>query len=216
MANEPTLYAGYDNDAGWVEYLQNLLLTHGVLDNTKDQFTWGEFDNATLEAVKEFQTNNGLSGRKGIVGDQTWSALRGEASLREPGDDGLAPGTYRERGLEMRFMNIVSYDPTFDRLDVQADSVGSVHPDPGTIELVTALTTPDGRTVYPASEHSWGSTDGSYHDFKVGPIVKRDGVAGPPGLYSFQIQLPQDTGGDWQTFQFNLRDDGSIDEPTGP
>jgi hypothetical protein len=34
-----------------------------------------------------------------------------------------------------------------------------------------------------------------------------------PGLYSLLMQLPQETGGDTCQFQFNIRDDGTVDQP---
>src|SRR5688572_14303164 len=100
MAGEPTLYHGNESVDGWVEYLQNMLLIKTQLGN--HHYKSGTFDDFTLDAVKEFQEKKRLK-VDGIVGDQTWAVLRGEPDAPAPHDDGRAPGTYVEQGIEMRF-----------------------------------------------------------------------------------------------------------------
>jgi murein L,D-transpeptidase YcbB/YkuD len=102
MAGEPTLYHGNQSADGWVEYLQDLLM-HQMTDLGNHNHTRGLFDDFTLAAVKEFQQRKNIKD-DGIVGDQTWAALRGEPYIPKAGDDGRAPGTYVEQGIELRFI----------------------------------------------------------------------------------------------------------------
>jgi hypothetical protein len=215
MANEPTLYHGDEGKDGWVEYLQTLLAWSGDLDPTNSSLKHGKFDDKTLAAVKQFQTRMGFDDTRGIVGDQTWSALRGEETIRPAGDDGRAPHTYQERGMEMRFTNQITYMEDFDRLFVEANSVGDAHPAEGTIKPFIVLQRPDGTSLYPTAKHLVISTDGLNQGFHVDEIAGTNGNGSgkTPGLYSILIQLPQETGGDTCEFQFNIRDDGTVDEP---
>jgi hypothetical protein len=83
MTGEPTLHYGDQSADGWVEYAQELLL--GVAPNIKVD---GIFLDETIKAVYEFQQQNGLM-VDGVVGNQTWSVLRG-GEQAEVGTDGHA------------------------------------------------------------------------------------------------------------------------------
>ena len=71
MAGEPTLHYGDQSADGWVEYAQGLLL--GV---APDLVGDGIFGDHTINAVYTFQQQNGLM-VDGVIGNQTWSVLRG-------------------------------------------------------------------------------------------------------------------------------------------
>jgi Putative peptidoglycan binding domain len=192
MAGEPTLYHGDQSADGWVEYLQELLTSQGHLEF--ETFTVGKFDDATLAAVKKFQKTMEFEDTRGIVGDQTWSALRGEPVIAEAGDDGLAPHTYRERGIEVRFENEIRYDEPHDLLEIVAMSVGDVQPAEGSLHPFVHLKKPDGSSENLTARHNASDLK---HFFTVDNVA--DGV---PGTYTVLIQLPQETGGDTQQFEF--------------
>ena len=192
MAGEPTLYHGNESVDGWVEYLQNMLLIKTQLGNY--HYKSGTFDDYTLAAVKEFQEKKRLK-VDGIVGDQTWAVLRGEPDTPAPHDDGRAPGTYVEQGIEMRFTNEIQYLQDDDRVRFWAASVGTVHPTTGTVQPVVHLKLPDGSSrevtaTHEANEHN--------QFFQINDIT--GGVA---GRYSMIIQLPMESGGDTQQFEFD-------------
>ena len=192
MAGEPTLYHGNESVDGWVEYLQNMLLIKTQLGN--HHYKSGTFDDFTLAAVKEFQEKKRLK-VDGIVGDQTWAVLRGEPDAPAPHDDGRAPGTYVEQGIEMRFTNEIQYLQDDDRVRFWAASVGTVHPTTGTVHPVVHLKLPDGSSrevtaTHEANEHN--------QFFQINDIT--GGVA---GRYSMLIQLPMESGGDTQQFEFD-------------
>lgn len=193
MAGEPTLYHGNESVDGWVEYLQKLLVVKTQLGN--HHYASGTFDDFTLAAVKEFQQNKSLK-VDGIVGDQTWAVLRGEPTTPAPHDDGRAPGSYVEHGIEMRFTNEIQYRQDIDQVRFWAASVGTVHPTPGTIKPVVHLKTPDGSprevtTTHDANEH--------VQYFQIDDITG----GGVTGRYSMIVQLPMETGGDTQQFEFD-------------
>ena len=77
------LQFGDDRADGWVEVLQDLLVRRGWpcgRDGTDG--VDGRFGINTLRAVRGFQEHHGIqehdgtSGRRGVVGTATWSALR--------------------------------------------------------------------------------------------------------------------------------------------
>ncbi len=72
MTGEPTLHYGDRSADGWVEYLQELLSE--VAPNLGID---GIFGDQTIRAVYAFQEKRGLM-VDGVVGNQTWAALRGE------------------------------------------------------------------------------------------------------------------------------------------
>jgi hypothetical protein len=192
MAGEPTLYHGNQSVDGWVEYLQQMLMHHHTnLGNT--HFTEGLFDDHTLAAVKEFQERKRLE-QDGIVGDQTWAALRGEPVAKSPGDDGLAPGTYVERGIELRFTNEIQYRQDDDDIRCWAASVGTDHPASGSIRAFAHLRLPDGSSRDVVAVHEGYDKVQYFHIEAV--------TGGVPGRYALIMQLPSETGADTQQFEF--------------
>lgn len=67
----PTIKSG--SSGSYVKLLQESLIALGY--NVGSSGAVGEFGNATLEAVKQFQKNNKLT-VDGVVGSQTWTALK--------------------------------------------------------------------------------------------------------------------------------------------
>src|SRR5688500_2577817 len=97
MSGEPTLRKGDKSADGWVEFLQAKL---AVWDgNLKID---GDFGDETFKAVVAFQRDNGLQDQSGVVGDETWSVLRGD-------DERAAPGVSQwdgddvDKGVKLRF-----------------------------------------------------------------------------------------------------------------
>jgi Putative peptidoglycan binding domain len=205
MAGEPTLYPGDEGKDGWVEYLQSLLAGRNHLYLGK--VTTGVFDEMTLGGVKAFQEVNHLKKVDGIVGDETWSALRGEPIVKEPGDDGREPGSYVEHGLEMRFTNEIDYiGGDDDLLWFRASSVGDVQPAEGTIKPFIHLRLPDGSSRQLTAEHEHAFD--LLHEFRARAVT--NGVRGHFGVL---IQLPQESGGDTMQYEFIVMDDGSVRGP---
>jgi putative chitinase len=68
----PLLRYGAVDVNGWVQHLQQLLTTAGHGPLTPD----GDFGQATHNSVVSFQSDRQLM-VDGIVGEQTWAALRG-------------------------------------------------------------------------------------------------------------------------------------------
>jgi len=95
-SREPTLRKGDKSPDGWVEFLQNLLNTHGQ-KVTVD----GTFGGKTEAAVKAFQKQAGIQ-VDGTVGNQTWAALR-DKPAEGPSTDGRKPHTFVEHGPEARW-----------------------------------------------------------------------------------------------------------------
>ena len=119
-AKEPTMRKGDKSPDGWVEYLQECLNIHGE-HVTVD----GDFGNGTLKAVKSFQTKNKLM-VDGIVGNQTWAALR-DGAPQPPQTDGRKPHTFEEAGKEARFSterDPAIYNAQSDFLQMFITSVG--------------------------------------------------------------------------------------------
>jgi Putative peptidoglycan binding domain len=92
MADEPTLYEHDIDVYGWVMELQRLLADRGHPSSDPNE----EFGAATKQAVIAFQRANGCDD-DGIVGNQTWAALRGgtapEGIRNEPFGDTRAQDT---------------------------------------------------------------------------------------------------------------------------
>jgi hypothetical protein len=192
MAGEPTLYKGNQSADGWVEYLQHLLEGTGWLPQDghyAGAYTLGLFDQATFDAVKSYQEEKGLQKWDGIVGDETWAALLGQDPLPSPGDDGLAPGTYLEKGLELRFEDpAIHYFEDQDRLQIRVFSVGTESPKDGELDLFVHLKKPDGTEADLSEKHVLGAGTAQYFDVE-------NITGGVAGEYAVVIQLPQESGG---------------------
>ncbi len=124
--NEPTLRKGDESVDGWVEYLQQMLCHHIGASACSVN---GKFDQKTHQAVIQFQsTREPPLLVDGIVGNQTWSALRDDKQRAAVGTDGREPGTFVERGPEGRWGSesgdILTYDRSSDQLRMVVSSVG--------------------------------------------------------------------------------------------
>ncbi len=123
---EPTLRNGDESVDGWVEYAKSLLFETAILNDLTLDWEDGRFDDEMETVVRLYQTQNGCLS-DGIIGNQTWAALRGE----EPqaiGTDGHEPGTYVEHGIEARWRHEdegVTYNPADDQLIIGAFNTGS-------------------------------------------------------------------------------------------
>jgi peptidoglycan hydrolase-like protein with peptidoglycan-binding domain len=121
-ATEPTLRLGDQSADGWVEYLQEFACLLGLPVNLTGKST-------TPQAVViRFQQSKGLL-VDGVVGNQTWAALRVE-NPRPIGTDGLAPHTFEQHGSQARwftepFMQ-AQYDALHDSLLLPAVNTGDV------------------------------------------------------------------------------------------
>jgi Putative peptidoglycan binding domain len=101
MNDEPTLYENDVEVYGWVIELQRLLGDRGFPNGDPD----GEFRSGTRTAVEGFQRASGCD-PDGIVGNQTWAALRGgsapEGIRNEPFGDtrDLDTGLARDEAVD--------------------------------------------------------------------------------------------------------------------
>src|SRR4051794_33336948 len=122
MSDEPTLREGDHEADGWIRYLQSTLAYYGHSVEAS-----GRFDAPTKHAVIAFQKERHLLG-DGVVGNQTWAALRGEAA-QHAGTDGKAAHTHEEHGARVEWLVQQwppSYDSSGDSLTLWAINVGSV------------------------------------------------------------------------------------------
>jgi hypothetical protein len=144
---EPTLRMGDSSSDGWVEYLQDLLSNYlenaGGTALVKD----GIFGNATHEAVVWFQQASGLL-VDGVVGNQTWAALRGE----EPqaiGTDGREPHSFVDAGLEARWYHETTtalYYPDADEISITACNTGTDPINSGNLVSFIVVTSASGNS----------------------------------------------------------------------
>ena len=125
MANEPTLRPGDQSIDGWVEYLQTQLkLLGGGIINIADTYQPnGVFDDETERYVLAFQHYHHIQA-DGIVGDETWNMLHGNADTLDPHGDGRQPHTYIEQTPRLEWENSGHYDVTTDSYTYVAMNVG--------------------------------------------------------------------------------------------
>lgn len=193
MTENPTLRRGDQGADGWVEYLQTLLRVRGFTGTPE----FGVFDEVTEHWVRSYQDYHHLH-VDGVVGDETWSSLRLEPEVQPVGDDGRAPHTYTEHGVELRFTTEMEYDPYDDWVWCRATSVGDTEPATGTINAYVMIKHPDGTSSQPRADHENDDTD-RLHTFRIWSATG----AGPAGRYSMIMQLPMETGGDTLQFEFD-------------
>src|SRR5262245_12789989 len=144
---EPTLRYGDKSVDGWVEYLQQLLNFHFRPFGFEPLAVDGDFGHDTDVGVGWFQQQFGLL-VDGIVGNQTWAALRQEQA-QDPGTDGRRPGTHVEVGLEARWFTedeSASYFFENDRLDLEAVNTGTATIDHENFQLPTVTLTQRGES----------------------------------------------------------------------
>ncbi len=118
---QPTLRVGDKSHDGWVEYMQFLLRTALKQTGSSD----GTFGPQTLKSVIEFQTTRQLMA-DGVVGNQTWAALR-EGAPEAPSTDGRKPHSFEDRGPSARWTRekgTVVYSPQDDILTMSVDAPG--------------------------------------------------------------------------------------------
>ncbi len=121
-SREPTLRKGDKSPDGWVEFLQQELNRQLGANAVEVD---GNFGPGTEKAVRAFQKKLGIQ-VDGIVGNQTWAALR-DKPVEAPGSDGRTPHTFVEQGVEARWDNTkdnIILDKTKDELRLLAHSVG--------------------------------------------------------------------------------------------
>jgi uncharacterized membrane protein len=193
-ADQPTLRKGDESRDGWVEYLQKLL--NHQFDSQVTQIT-GKFDAKTEKLVRNFQTREKLM-VDGIVGNQTWAALR-EAEPRPPSTDGRQPHTFVEQGVEARWGTesddfVLHNEPT-DELWMLVVSVGDQPLQ--NVDAAIRITGANGvkktlkqRVGPPHAEEPTGS--GHLHLVKVPAF----GATFGEGLHQVEAYLPGELGGD--------------------
>ncbi len=121
-SKQPTLRVGDKSPDGWVEYMQYLLKKAMDRPGLKVD---GAFGPATQKAVVEFQMTRGLMA-DGIVGNQTWAALR-EGAPEAPSTDGRKAHSFEDKGPSARWTkenSVMIYSEKEDCLKLVADSPG--------------------------------------------------------------------------------------------
>lgn len=143
---QPTLRLGDQSEDGWVEYLQQLLNAHAADSLVVD----GDFGQATLKAVLEFQKAAKAKDPEfavdGIVGNQTWAALR-LGSPEAPDTDQREPHTFVDRGAKARWFwdnGVAFYNEGIDELHLHLISVGD-NPDLEGEKVYVFVTAPGSR-----------------------------------------------------------------------
>lgn len=198
-ATEPTLRQGDQGADGWVEYLQSLLSSKGQAVPVT-----GVFDNATHAAVINFQRGARLL-VDGVVGNQTWAALRDE-SPRAIGTDGLAPHTFQEQGSEARWFTEPGpplFIPERDLLLIPAVNTGSVAFVQGTFPASATITenaTGNGVTV-PLTSFTEGGEPAAPGAFVSYGFFGLIALNLPQGLHTIVATMPAELGGDQAEFQ---------------
>lgn len=157
MADEPTLYEGDVEVYGWVLELQRLLSDRGFPSSDPEGF----FDSATRRAVVDFQEANGCD-PDGIVGDQTWAALRGDS---EPEGIRNEPfGDTRDRDTGLARSDAVddyvddAYGDVYSSMSAEDRAVALMHA--ANEQLVAAGTPP---LAFPPTWGASGSTWAEFH-----------------------------------------------------
>jgi Putative peptidoglycan binding domain len=203
----PTLREGMESADGWVEYLHGLLKVHFFGTDFEFTRTDGKFDHQTKLAVERYQRDIGLTGEDvdGVVGDQTWSALQGHATLDPRGSDGFPAGTYVDHGRHLRFdptdmgyMNGLANEA--DKLYMRVIIVGDVDVPKESVVPTVHVEGPNGTTNPNQFSYYPGST-GPGGWFQI--IVDEATNYGPAGRYRVIAQLPMDTGGDTLVMEFD-------------
>ncbi|HEU5470687.1 MAG TPA: peptidoglycan-binding domain-containing protein [Actinophytocola sp.] len=191
--DEPTLRLGDQSVDGWVEYLQMRLNTLGYGPLPVD----GNFDNAVRAAVVAFQGDQRPPLLvDGVVGNQTWAALR-EEDPRPPSTDGREPHTYVEQGAEARFFtedSAIDYFAEQDQLLITAANTGDEPLHPGQFEVTARITFPDGEQhtfAVPLTNGGQPSLPGNLVFFETSLGRRLD-----PGSYLIEAYLPAELGGD--------------------
>jgi hypothetical protein len=198
---EPTLRHGDIDIDGWVEYLQRLLVDHGFNAGVAD----GDFGGQTLAAVHAFQDARHLL-PDGVVGNQTWAALRGNPE-QPPSTDGLAPHTFHEAGAEARWFreNGKAVVTTADGgVRLLAASVGDVNIESSAFFATGTFVRPDQfEFAVVAGIEDATVAPGTNFNFFVPLVFNQHGA----GTYRATMTMPDELGGDRQEFEFTFDGD---------
>jgi len=187
MNEFPTIRVGQPVPEGWLEYL------HALLGQPTPQWH-GEYDHSMAEYIKQYQGQHHLQ-VDGVVGDQTWAALLGEALPRDP----AANEHYSEHRLDMRFTQEINYVDGDDVLFVRAMAVGTRNPSEGEVTLEVEVSRPDGQSHHVTATNEAYGSDTNLHTFYVrGPVAD-----GPGGVYKALMWFAQELGQDNQTYEWN-------------
>lgn len=187
MSEFPTIRVGEAVPEGWLEYL------HALLGQPTPQWHGG-YDHKMAEWVKQYQREHHLQ-VDGVVGDQTWAALRGEALPRAPAANEL----FKEERLDLRFTQEIDYVDGDDVLFVRAMAVGTRNPKDGEVTLEVEVARPDGTSHHVTATNEAYSDDTNLHTFYVHGAV----ADGPGGVYKAMMWFPQEWGQDNQTYEWN-------------
>lgn len=194
--DEPTLRLHDTKPDGWVEYLQELLNAYGNHLSVD-----GHFGNATHQAVLAFQSARGLM-VDGVVGNQTWAALREEAA-RPPSTDGREPHTYEELGPEARWVtedSAVQYDPARDTIYVVAYNTGNVPLTPGHFRATGRVTIHGGTPHTSEMDFLEVAQPGDALYFGFTEVKARTGT----GTILIEAYLPHELGGDFTSREVEI------------
>jgi hypothetical protein len=157
MTGEPTLHYGDHSGDGWVTYAQGLLneLNAGPIESD------GWFGDKTINAVYKFQQDQGLT-VDGVIGDQTWAALRGDEPVDPHGDGHQHEQTDEGFHVVWDQAHEQVWDETNDRLSFNFVNVGNREIPPGQFFFNVAV-------------------NGGMHGFKHFELPMQPDVAMPPG-----------------------------------
>ena len=198
---QPTLRKGMKSADGWVEYLQNRLNETIKAGLNVD----GDFGDRTLAAVKKFQTEKKLTFSDGVVGDETWSALR-DGPREKPGTDGRKPNTFVEKGAEARW-NSEKQHGVFVRdlgfLILQVESVGtdSIEGFEAVVEVTLATGKKTKKFKIGPPQRISPTGAGHEHVVKIDEFKKVFGIPkdAPVAGLPMRAKLPKELGGDlWE------------------
>jgi hypothetical protein len=208
-AKQPTLRKNDpNNDDGWVEYLQEQL--NAQLDPSPNLPLDGQFTGDVDKAVKAFQTKAKESNPgfivDGIVGDQTWAALR-HGTPETP----HARGHATDKGFKARWLTedeVATYDSSADILTLKLVSVGTEDLQSAKVHVFVALpgAQPPGRgKAWPIDPNPIQTTqtgEGDVHQVKVLKFRKAYGVPADVNVPDCRVEayFDQALGGDiWST-----------------
>jgi peptidoglycan hydrolase-like protein with peptidoglycan-binding domain len=205
QSKQPTLRKGDKSQDGWVEYLQFRLNIRLGTTLPRD----GKFDTKVRNAVIKLQKKDKLM-VDGIVGNQTWAALRFDKP-EPPSTDGRKPHTFVERGVEARWSsetkNTNRYFSETDVFQLAVDSVGDTEIKKAIATIrVTAPGTKSKVKTFPLGPAQKGrgqartGTVNSLHIVTVKDFRKEFPSADPMAKvtdYLVEAYLPKELGGDF-------------------
>ena len=197
MAGEPTLRHREEGAEGWVRYLQQLLvLTDPGLEES------GVFDDDTLLAVKKFQHDHGLHD-DGVVGDQTWAALRFSHPQAPHGDGGHSPHENGPRAEWYSEYHQGTYDPADDSAGAFLVNVGNVPLAAGG-HAHASMTKADGSQI--TQDAPIIATDGDPAQPGQALFAQVRGLrhALGPGTHAIELTLPAEWSGQRTSFEITI------------